>query len=192
MIDPTFPHFEETKNAGLFKRYVQEAKRANPMGAAVDTHKVADYKNMKMFATRDGLAGYAVNDQGELNSVFKHPDAPYEEVGRRVAEHSALLAGATHLSAFGPKLPEMYAKGGFRPLSSVQWNEEYKPSGWKVRRQGRPDVVFMGADRSAPADLRTGKLKINPLGTPQTSDYDTGMAEAKKFGESNTVKRKKQ
>lgn len=193
MVDPSFPHFEETQNASLFKQYIQKAKKSNPMGAAVDVHKVNDYKGMKMFATRDGLAGYAVTKEGELNSVFKHKDAPYEEVARRAAEHGHLIGGATHLSAFGDKLPEMYAKGGFRPLSAVQWNEQYKPKNWKVRKQGRPDVVFMGSDRSIPEKLRQGKVGLGPLGIPHYGgDYDANMQISKNYGESHAIKRKKQ
>ena len=185
-----FPHFIEysPKEAGHFKAFIQRAKKANPMGAAVDVHKVSDYKNMRMFTTPDGMAGYAVNKQGELNSVFKHPDAPYEDVARHAAEHAALIGGATHLSAFDAKLPEMYAKGGFRPLSHVQWNEDYKPKNWKVRKQGRPDVVFSGADRSVAKEANTGKLNYRPLSTPETKDYEQGMEQAKKFGESRKAR----
>ena len=189
--EDAFPHFVEysPKEAGIFKGFIQRAKRDNPMGAAVDVHKVSDYKNMRMFSTPDGLAGYAVNKAGELNSVFKHPKAPYGDVARHAAEHAALIGGATHLSAFDAKLPEMYAKGGFRPLSHVQWNEEYKPSRWKLRKQGRPDVVFSGADRSVAMQANSGNFKYGPLSTPETADYETGMAEAKKFGEKGNRKK---
>jgi hypothetical protein len=181
-----FPHFIEysPKEAGHFKAFIQRAKKANPFGAAVDVHKVADYKKMRMFTTPDGLAGYAVQPSGELTSVFKHPDAPYGNVARHAAEHSALMAGATHASAFDPKLPDMYSKGGFRPLSHVQWNEDYKPRNWKVSRQGRPDVAFLGADRSVAREANSGKT-YQPGSTPRTADYDTGMAEAREHGERN-------
>lgn len=187
--EDAFPHFVEysPKEAGHFKAFIQRAKKASPNGAAVDVHKVSDYKNMRMFSTPDGLAGYAVNENGELNSVFKHPDAPYENVARHAAEHAALLGGATHASAFDPKLPDMYQKGGFRALSHVQWNEEYKPKNWKVSRQGRPAVAFLGADRSVAKEANSGK-KYKPFSTPKVPDYDTGMTEAKKFGSNNNGK----
>ena len=179
-----FPHFEELDpkvDSGMFKAYIQRAKRDNPMGAAVDVHKVGDYKRMRLFTTRDGLAGYAVNEHGELNSVFKHPNAPYKDVAQHAAEHAQLMGGATHASAFDPALPSMYSRGGMAPLSHVQWNEQYKPPRWKVSRQGRPDVVFLGS---------TGQKigapeKYSPMSTPEVSDYETGMERAKKFGEGN-------
>ena len=180
-----FPHFNELQpeDAGMFKAHLQRARNANPMGAAVDVHKVADYKKSRMFMTNDGLAGYAVHPSGELTSVFKHPNSPYTDVARRAAEHSALLGGATHASAFDPKLPEMYGNGGFRALSHVQWNEEYKPPRWKVSRQGRPDVAFLGADRSVAKEMNSGQKTYRPGNTPKVPDYDTGMEQAKKHGE---------
>lgn len=181
-----FPHFVEysPKEAGHFKAFIQRAKKANPNGAAVDVHKVGDYKNMRMFSTPDGLAGYAVNKEGELNSVFKHPDAPYGNVARHAAEHAVLMAKATHASAFDPKLPDMYQKGGLRALSHVQWNEDYKPKNWKVSRQGRPAVAFMGADRSIAKEANSGK-EYKAYSTPEVADYDVGMGQAKAHGERN-------
>jgi hypothetical protein len=191
--EDAFPHFVEysPKEAGHFKAFIQRAKKANPMGAAVDVHKVSDYKNMRMFSTSDGLAGYAVNQAGEINSVFKHPDAPYQNVARHAAEHAVLMAGGTHASAFDPKLPDMYAKGGLRPLSHVQWNEDYKPPKWKVKAQGRPDVAFLGADRSVAREANSGELKYKAMSTPETTDYDTGMGQAKAHGEAEKKKRGK-
>jgi hypothetical protein len=184
--EDNFPHFVEysPKEAGHFKAFIQRAKKASPNGAAVDVHKVADYKKMRMFTTPDGQAGYAVNQAGELNSVFKHPDAKYEDVARRAAEHSILISKATHASAFDPKLPEMYSKGGMRPLSHVQWNEDYKPKNWKISRQGRPAVAFLGADRSVAKEANSGRKYI-PYSTPEVGDYDAGMAQAKSHGERN-------
>ena len=87
--EDAFPHFVEysPKEAGVFKGFIQRAKRDNPMGAAVDVHKVSDYKNMRMFSTPDGLAGYAVNKEGESPNLeterkilaknpFDEPKAP--------------------------------------------------------------------------------------------------------------------
>jgi hypothetical protein len=83
----------------------------------------------------------------------------------------------------------MYAKGGMRPLSHVQWNEDYKPKGWSTRRQGRPSVAFLGADRSVAKEANTGTA-YKPDSTPVTSDYDTGMGAAKRFGKKNTRKKR--
>lgn len=192
-LEDGFPHFEELhpKEAGIFKSRIQAAKKASPNGSAVDVHKVGDYKNMRLFMTRDGHAGYAVSPEGELNSVFKHPASPYENVARRAAEHGVLIGGATHLSAFDTngKLPSSYQKGGFKAVGRNAWNEDYKPSGWKVSRDRRPDVVFMSADRTV---AQHGYPEYKQESTPYVSDhqhvdsYTTGMIRARGRGEEVT------
>lgn len=139
-----FPHFEEQHDPKRFRASILGAKIANKNGASVDVHSEEDYATHKMFSTKDGMAGYSVTPQGEMVSVFKHPVSNYEHVAQRAAEHAGLVGGATHLSAFDGKLPEMYSKGRFNASSRVPWNEEYKPEGWKG--DSKPDVVLMHRD----------------------------------------------
>lgn len=145
MVSPKsgqFPHFEETHDPAGFRSAILSAKLANKNGASVDVHSQEEYSSHKMFTTRDKMAGYSVSPQGELVSVFKHPASSYENVAQRAAEHGTLVGGANHLNAYDGKLPEMYAKGGFKASSRLPWNEEFKPEGWKG---GSPDVVMMHA-----------------------------------------------
>jgi hypothetical protein len=186
-----FPHFEELapSEASMFKSHIRRAKKASTYGAAVDIHPVGAYKQMRMFATRDGMAGYAVSPEGELNSVFKHPDAPYEKVAQRAAEHAVLMAGATHASAFDPVLPEMYRRGGLSAVASTPWVEDYKPAGWRTSKQGRPDVVFMAADRDAAHPSEPSyKPGAAPLKLSGDDAYDIGMSRSASFGASTTRK----
>jgi hypothetical protein len=180
-----FPHFEELapSEAHVFHQRISAAKKANPYGAAVDVHKRSEYKTMKMFMTRDGTAGYAVKPTGELTSVFKHPDSPYKNVSARAAEHAVLLAGATHASAFDP-LPGMYQKGGATAVSRSPWEDQYKPSNWKVSKQGRPDVSYMslGPKVRPEEDMK----EYIPGSKPYAEDYDSGMEAAKAAGEART------
>jgi hypothetical protein len=178
----TFPHFTElaSSEANIFRMRISEAKKANPKGAAVDIHKLSDYKGMKMYLTNDGKAGYAVKPSGELTSVFKHPDAPYENVGQRAAEHAVLMAGATHLSAFDP-LPQIaYNKAGAQTTGKTKWNDDYKPAGWSTKKMGRKDVTYQALG---------GKTAGGPVeGTEgYNDDYDFQMAKAQRIGEQRTA-----
>lgn len=146
MVSPSqgqFPHFEEVNDPKGFRSAILSAKLANKNGAAVDVHSEEDYATHKTFATRDKMAGYSVTPGGELVSVFKHPVSNYENVAQRAAEHGILVGGATHLSAYDGKLPEMYSKARFNASARIPWNEEYKPEGWTG---GKPDVVLMHKD----------------------------------------------
>lgn len=176
----TQPHFEELApaEAPIFHLRIREAKRAHPYGAAVDVHSKSDYGNMRTFLTRDGMAGYAVNKEGELNSVFNHPDSPYKNVAGHAAEHATLVAGGTHGSAF-EDLPAKYAKGGAQKTGELDWNEEYKPSGWKTSKIGRPNVGFVALGPKA----NKGQADV-----VKADDYDSGMARAKQIGEERTAK----
>jgi hypothetical protein len=188
------PHFEELapNESHVFYTRISAAKKANPMGAAVDIHKRSEYKGMKMFMTRDGTAGYAVKPTGELTSVFKHPDSPHENVAAKAAEHASLMAGATHFSAFDP-LPGMYQKGGGKAHERTPWNEDYKASAWRTTKMGRPDVAYgsLGPKttyvethpekREVPGRNETSSY--TPGVQPQVEDYDAGMEKAKSIGE---------
>lgn len=167
------PEFIELgpKEANVFHMRIREAKKANPKGSAVDVHTVKDYANMRMFLTNDGKAGYAVNQQGELNSVFKHPESPYKNISKHVAAHSTLVGGASHASAFEP-LYKMYGQGGAERTGTTKWNEDYKPNKWPTKKMGRPDVSYIA-------------MGITPAKYENvvTEDYDEGMARAKSLGE---------
>jgi hypothetical protein len=144
------PSFTELapSEASIFLDKISTAKRAQKHGAAVDLKSLGEYKKSRMFLTKDGMAGYAVSPNGELNSVFKHPDSQYQDVARHAAEHATLIGGATHASAFSGYLTEAYARGGMRPVAYQEFADEYKPAGWRFRLHGRPPVAFLAVDRS--------------------------------------------
>jgi hypothetical protein len=178
----SFPHFNELapSEASVFRMHISAAKKANPKGAAVDIHKLSDYKGMKMYLTNDGGAGYAVKPSGELTSVFKHPNSGYENVGQRAAEHATLMAGATHLSAFDPLPQAVYNKAGAQTTGKTKWNDDYKPAGWSIKKMGRQDVTYQALG---------GKTAGGPVAGTETysDDYDAQMAKAQRIGEQRTA-----
>lgn len=206
-----FPHFMEVPASGAvsFKNSLTTAKNAHPDGASVDVRSLQEYRQSRMFMTEDKKAGYAVSPEGELHSVFSHPDSGYNNVARHAAEHGILMGGATHLSAYGENLPEMYRWGGFTPIAHTPWNEDYKPENWNEER-GKPDVVFMAANPSAKkfrwedfdkvpeGDERSVNIVKNPnhyipgkktRGNEEITGedaYEGGMADAKDIGENWT------
>lgn len=186
-MSETWPHFVELKpaDAKVFHGWAKAAKTSQGAnGRAVDVHSPEDYSNMKMFSTVDGKAGYAVTRSGELTSVFKHKESSYENVAQRAAEHGAVVGGATHLSAFDPKLPKMYTKGGFKVAGRVPFDPDYKPAGWNMATQGKPDVVFMGVTN------KLGKRRVyTSKKVGEVADYDAGMEKAARLGSQQLKKR---
>jgi hypothetical protein len=132
-----------------FQQAVQEAKDANPHGAAVTVYSSDDYDHMRTFVSKDGKVGFALKDD-DIISVFKHPDSDAKHAVASVMD-LATSQGGKRLGCFDTALPHIYAQSGFKAVARTPWNDEYKPEGWdydqfKGYNNGRPDVVFMTHD----------------------------------------------
>jgi hypothetical protein len=111
-------------------------------------YREGELTDKQLFLSRDGKTGYLLDSQGDLQNVFNNGGAP--GAGTR-AVVDAIEHGATTLDCFDGFLPKFYAKMGFVATGRMAFNDDYKPEGWDVATQGRPDVVFMsyqGGDRA--------------------------------------------
>lgn len=109
------------------------------VGETVYRYPKGEYRHMKLWLSADGKAGFAIKADGDLVSVF---NAGTEKgVIEKLVPHFHAL-GATKGDAFDEtgRLPELYAKGGFKVTRREPWNPAYAPDGWKG---GTPDVVYM-------------------------------------------------
>lgn len=107
----------------------------------VDLHN--DYSEAKCYLTEDGTAGFAVEPNGNLVSVFN--------LGTSKGFLSAIKdlvreAGATHLDAYASNkqnLELMYEKTlGFHTAATMDYNMEYDHDNI-AKNHGNPQVVFM-------------------------------------------------
>ena len=128
-------------NPQLFHDIFEVVRYYTPNGELVDLHE--DYSNCKCFLTEDGTAGFAVEPDGNLVSVFN--------LGTARGFLGALRdlvreAGATHLDAYASKeqnLELMYEKTlGFHTASTMDYNMEYDHDNI-AKNHGNPQVVFM-------------------------------------------------
>jgi hypothetical protein len=157
-----------------FEDGIRRTAREHKLGKAVEVKSSEFYRDPDnaLFLAEDGLAGTAVTKNGDLVSVFKHPDSQ--------GDIKAILADAakisTTLDAFDVNgfLPTLYQKFGFKPVARVAWNDEFAPPDWPYAEAGRPDVVLMVNDHNGvlpdtPAKYNDAKGDI-PL-----VDYDTAL-----------------
>jgi hypothetical protein len=154
--------FHELKSnaAGKFHDAITAAKAANPFGASVDIHDAAEYAFMKTFLTPDGKAGFAVRDDGNIVSVFKHPDSTIKGFARS-ALTLATQVGGRKLDAFDTVLPHLYSESGFRAVARIPFDPKFAPPGWSKEQfgafnGGKPDVVFMIYDPEHAAPYKPG------------------------------------
>lgn len=94
-----------------------------------------------LYISGDGQSGYALNG-GDLGSVFslaKGRLAGIIEDAMRRAD--AAREPNLRIDCFEP-LAAVYARHGFRRVSSLAFDWQYAPDGWEPRH-GEPDVIFM-------------------------------------------------
>jgi len=151
---------------------IAAAAKANEHGAAVEVKPAEDYTHMHTFATPDGKAGFALDDDN-IVSLFKHPDSSARKIGLSALALATQLGGR-RLDAFDTELPHIYSNGGFRAVARLAWNDAYAPPNWDYKKfgaynNGRPDIVFMVHD---PEYARAYK----PGDGERVATYDEGVA----------------
>ena len=127
------------KNAETFHSTLSKAKESQPPEYKwrVDLHDLEDYKNDKLFLSKGGSC-IAVEPNGNIISVCWN-------VGDETRGHHLLKIavdnGGDRLDAFGEFLFGFYTRNGFEPVSWTEFDEQYKPAGWK-REYGKEPVIF--------------------------------------------------
>lgn len=135
--------------AKLFREKILEAKDASKFGASVEAYDVDSYKNMRLFLTEDGSAGYALKPDGDIVSAFS------KRIHPGIAPHLVMHGieqGGKKLDAFDTVLPNMYAQIGMRETSRLRFDPDQAPADWDQSvfskfQGGQPDVSFMALDR---------------------------------------------
>ena len=160
----TFSRLMGKQAAGSFHEAIAAAKKASPHGAAVTLYSPDEYAAMKLFLSKDKTTGFAIKSDGDIVSVFKHPDSPHKNVIDDIMP-LAKKHGGTKLDAFDPWLPQQYGKHGFVEKSRLKFSDEHAPEGWNYERDGRPDVVFMKSDETP----------FKHKSAPYAKDYDEAV-----------------
>lgn len=166
-----------------FADRLQQARASQgPIGKSVDVYAPDEYAGMKMAMTPEGTAGYVVKPDGEIASVVKAKDAPIKGFASSVLRR-AEPQGGYWLNAFDTALPELYGRGGFRPVSRLPFAEDIARGDWGDEATdafmaanakysgGRPDLVFMARDPATPGPVVQGQ------GGLLTNDYDVAVQE---------------
>lgn len=149
MTDKGIPNVElgETTDRGAFSAALDNAKAANPKGGMVDSQSPEDLQKngSRTFMRVDGMAGVAVERDGNIVGVFKNPE--YKQRGTvKDLVLTAIANGGNHLDCYATygksDLRYMYSKLGFKPVCYLEFNREYAPDGWNYEEWGEPDVVL--------------------------------------------------
>lgn len=141
--------FEITQvNGQLFHDIFEINRQYLQNGELVDLHD--NYDNCKCYVTKDGLQGFAIEEDGNLVSVFSLNSAKLKEKSGFLYAIKDFIKeqGATHLDAYASpnqNLEEIYQKTlGFRVASEMDFNMEYDHDGI-AKNHNMPNIVFMVA-----------------------------------------------
>lgn len=147
------------ERGGDFAGAIAEAARVHTKGAAVEVKSPEFYADPEnhLYFSEDGRAGAVVKPDGDLVSVFKHPEstAKMRDILTDASQEATKLDGFD-IDGF---LPNYYSRFGFRPVARVTFNDEFAPPKWDFAENGRPDNVFMVRDPE------------NKLGLPKYDAY---------------------
>lgn len=144
-VEASAPTFVELKpgDETRFRDALGASKRSTPYGAAVHLYDEAEYRDMRLFQTEDGLSGFALKPDGDIVSV-------YSGGGNNVLAiiQMAVDAGGTKLDCFDTILPSLYRAAGFRETERFPWDDQFAPPDWDKAvfakyNNGEPDLVMM-------------------------------------------------
>jgi hypothetical protein len=135
------------KSGKVFRKLIQEAKKANKFGSSVYVYKASEYSKMRLFVSPDGKSGVAVTKDGDMVSVFSNTRKGSGSPIRSLI-NVAVASGGKKADAFNTVLPEIYKDYGFAPVSKLPWDESQAPPDWDKSlysrfNNGEPDVVFL-------------------------------------------------
>ena len=140
----------ETTDYDAYSQALDAARTANRNGAMVDPQSVDGLteSGARTFLNGDGTAGVAVENDGNIVGVFKHPSNP---TSRSAADLllNALANGGNHLDCYvlqpevsDSNLGRIYSQLGFEPVAYLRFNREYAAPDWDYASFGEPDVVM--------------------------------------------------
>lgn len=173
---PTFYELSE-QDAGTFAEQIESLKDNNPYSASVYVYPVEEYRQMRLFLTEDGKAGFALHGD-DIVSAFSRRDSPHSGCVRAILA-TAIDQGGRRCDCFDTVLPKLYATEGMVPVARLGWNDDYAPDGWDKNtyrqfNEGEPDVVFMAYRPEAISG------SYSPGAGSRIGDYDAGTAEQRR------------
>ena len=133
----------ENVDGKLFHDIFEIVRTYLPNGELVDLHD--SYDDATCYITSDGLAGFAVTNDGNLISVFSLYGASKKGFLGAIKD-LITEAGATHLDGYNSQLQplaEIYSKVfGWKVASMMDYNMEYDHDNI-AKNHGMPQVAFM-------------------------------------------------
>ena len=165
-----------------YRNAIARAADAHKFGWAVDVKDLSDYADpgARLFLADDASAGAMVTADGDLVSVFKHPDskADIRAILRETVEDGEAIT-SDYFDINGV-LPNLYRQYDFVPVARVKFNPDYAPPGMPKDLGIEPDVVLGIRDTENLLGLNRPYDQVRdevPLFTDPETGWDDAVAE---------------
>lgn len=128
-IDPTIPADEwqdKSEDLDEFSKALDKAKADNEHGAFVDEQSPEELTEhgAKVAMTSDGLAGVAVENDGNIVAVFKNPIKAVKKAVDSIITMARAMGG-TKMDCYGKGLLRKYERLGYKVVARVPFTDAY-------------------------------------------------------------------
>lgn len=157
-----------TEDKQGFAEALNAAKQSNTNGAAVDSKTPEELQGAVTFISPDGMAGGAVEPNGNITAVFKNANSTGKRAGIDIA-FSAIAHGGDRLDCYGKYLVNTYSQAGMEPVARIKYTWGINPEmDAQVQRQ------LSEGDLTAPPDIYFMKRRSGASLERAASDYAAG------------------
>lgn len=165
-----------------FSNALSEGRAANKYGGYVDPQSVENLEKngAKSFLSDDGMAGIAVEKDGNIVGAFKHPNSKY---GNSVKDMllTARANGGTKMDCYGEKLVRLYEDVGYVPVARVDFNASFVDDPLLLKNEPSIYVMMRNADDIDTAVRKTANGEYNHLSKEEldalpTMEYGDALA----------------
>ncbi len=168
-------NFANRTNQAQFSARLEDARtRMDPRDAAQVDPLPADFKG-KLYQTDDGMAGFAITEDGTLTNLYRDPNAPFSGV-MGAALTKARAEGAKNLEAFDTYLARGYMNRGAFETGRFPWDDEAAgPEIAAALGDRQPDFVQMGIGGVVPERRFSEALGDRGQAQPERFDPPRGV-----------------
>lgn len=116
---------DQSHDLGAFSMALDKARAANKYGSFVDPKTPEDLKDAKhVVMTSDGLAGFAIEKDGNIVGLFKSPKKKAPEAVYSLLTAARALGGAK-MDCYGADLVGMYERAGYKVVARIPFTDKY-------------------------------------------------------------------
>lgn len=150
-----------TTNPDIFCNALARARNSQRFGELVNARTPSDLSNARLYLSKNGFAGCAVESNGNITAVFKHqmtvgdwiPDiillTALSFGGDRLDCYAGDMLGGDTYEKRISYLPILYRRYGFVPVARVPFNADFAIDGF-VERFGVRDILVFAHNGDSP------------------------------------------